>query len=341
MTFANLPQSIEKTIAAILQQQETSEWVHHARDLHIRYTKGKTNYKKFIHDYVDALAYLGLRVPATYAQVFGVLNTVQEMIPLWRPTSLLDIGSGPGTATWAAISLWQELNKITCIDENRDFTSLGKQIIKDLGIIQQVNWKNRNLSLGIEEEKNSYDLVIISNVLNELHPIAQEKLIGQAFNCCNGLLIIIEPGTPRGSQLVSSIAQKLSKVGILLAPYIANTFVEDEGYYLHFPQRFIRPDFQRRIRQQMRENSEVASDWEESKYSYVVISKFSVENNYWARIVGETESKKGFLEVPVITRENITKIKVMKRDKEAFTFAKRLRWGMPIANKLLQTLSFS
>lgn len=334
MTFANLPQPIEKTISTILQQQETPEWIHRAINLHMRYTNGKTDNKKFVHDFVDALAYLGLRVPATYAQVFGALSSVHEMIPMWRPTSLLDIGSGPGTAAWAVSSQWPELDKITCVDENRDFISLGKQIIKDSELIQHINWKNRDLRLGIDEDGNSYDLIIIANVLNELTPAAQENLIGQAFNLCKGLLIIIEPGTPRGSLIVSSVAQKLSKVGILLAPYIANTFVEDKDYYLHFPQRFIRPEFQRRIRQQMRESSKMASDWEESKYSYVAISKFPAKKNYWARIVGKTEIRKGFLEAPVITAENIIKIKVMKRDKEAYTFTKRLKWGALIANKL-------
>jgi ribosomal protein RSM22 (predicted rRNA methylase) len=333
MTFANLPLSIEETISAILQHQETAHWVHRAANLHIRYASGKTDNKKFVHDYVDALAYLGLRVPATYAQIFGALRAVHKLIPSWRPTSLLDIGSGPGTATWAAISQWPELDEITCLDEDKDFILLGKKIIKDAEVIRHINWKNRDLRSGIEEDENSYDLIIIANVLNELTPKAQENLVGQAFNLCKGLLIIIEPGTPQGSKIVSAVAEKLCKAGILLAPYIANTFVRDTDYYLHFPQRFIRPDFQRRIRQQMRESSEMASDWEESKYSYVAISKFPAEKNYWARTVGEPEIRKGFLEVPVITIENLTKIKVMKRDKEAFTFAKRLRWGELIANK--------
>jgi ribosomal protein RSM22 (predicted rRNA methylase) len=333
MTFANLPQAIEKAISGILQQQETPEWIHRAVDLHTRYTTGKTDNKKFVRDYPDALAYLGLRVPATYAQVFGALSSVHELIPSWHPTSLLDIGSGPGTATWAAISQWPGLDDITCLDEDKDFISFGKLIIENSKITHYVNWKSCDVRLGIEENESSYDLVIIANVLNELTSGAQEKLIGQAFNLCNGLLIIIEPGTPRGSKIVSSVAQKLHKAGILLAPYIANTFIEDADYYLHFPQRFIRPEFQRRIRQQMRTRTEMASDWEESKYSYVAISKFPVEKNYWARTVGEPEIQKGFLEIPVITAENLTKIKVMKRDNEAFTFAKRLRWGELIENK--------
>ncbi len=176
MTFANLPQPIENAIATILQQQETSEWVHRAIELHRKYANGKTN-KSFVQDYEDVLAYLALRVPATYAQIAGTLLAVQEMVPSWRPTSLLDIGSGPGTAALAAISQWPELAEITCVDENTDFISLGKQIIKDSEVTQQVNWKNRDVRLGIEEDTNTYDLIIIANVLNELTLSAQEKLI--------------------------------------------------------------------------------------------------------------------------------------------------------------------
>src|ERR1700744_5302600 len=118
MTFANLPQPIEKSISAILQQQDTPEWVHRAVELHARYTNGKSDNKNFVHDYLDALAYLSLRVPATYAQITGVLRAVHDLIPSWNPTSLLDIGSGPGTATWAAISQWPGLDEITCLDED-------------------------------------------------------------------------------------------------------------------------------------------------------------------------------------------------------------------------------
>ena len=333
MTFANLPHPIEEAISSILLQQETPEWIHRAVDLHIRYINGKIDNKKFVHDYLDALAYLGLRVPATYAQVFGALHAVHEVIPSWHPTSLLDIGSGPGTATWAAISQWPGLDEITCLDEDKDFILLGKQILKDSKVPHHVHWKNRDLRLGIEENEGPYDLIIIANVLNELTPKGQEKLIGQAFNRCKGVFIIIEPGTPRGNNIVSAVGSKLGNAGKLLAPYIANTFVKDTDYYLHFPQRFIRPEFQRRIRQQMRESLKMASDWEESKYSYVAMSKFPAKKNYWARIVGEPEIQKGFLEIPIITAENLTNIKVMKRYKEAYTSAKRLRWGELIENK--------
>jgi len=327
MTFANLPSHLEEAITKILQQQESQEWLHHAQSLHERYFEGKNDKERFLHDFDDVLAYLGMRVPATYAQILGALTAIEELVPSWKPKSLLDIGSGPGTAGWASMAVWPDLSEIVALDQDRDLISLGKQIITNAAIHTDITWKNHDLREGISYDDQQYDLVIIANVLNELSPASREKIIGQAYNKCKGVLVIIESGTPQGSQIIESAAQNLSKVGLLLAPYLANSFVQDKDYYLHFPQRFIRPEFQRRVRQQMRDDSAKASDWEEAKYSYVAISKIPAEKEAWGRCVGPVQTQKGFLEVPVLTKDAVAKIKVMKRNKEDYSIAKRLRWG--------------
>src|SRR3981189_1753265 len=48
----------------------------------------------------DALAYALARMPATYPPVVASLNALHDIRPDFAPTSLLDIGAGPGTATW-------------------------------------------------------------------------------------------------------------------------------------------------------------------------------------------------------------------------------------------------
>lgn len=327
MTFANLPSDLEDAITKILQQQDSQQWLHHAQSLHERYVEGKNDKGRFLQDFDDVLAYLGMRVPATYAQILSALTAIQELIPSWKPKSLLDIGSGPGTAGWAVTAVWPDLSDIVSLDHDRDLISLGKQISTKAEIPAEMVWKNHDLREGLHHNDRQYDLVIIANVLNELSPSVREKIIGQAYNKCKGILVIIEPGTPQGSQIIESAAQNLSKVGLLLAPYIANSFVQTDDYYLHFPQRFIRPEFQRRVRQQMRDDASKASDWEDAKYAYVVISKIPTESHAWGRCVGPIETQKGFLKVPILTASGVTKVKVMKRNRENYSFAKRLRWG--------------
>src|SRR5260370_1415183 len=51
----------------------------------------------------DVLAYAFARMPATYAAAAAVFNVMREMLPTFRPRSMLDVGAGPGTAAFAAV----------------------------------------------------------------------------------------------------------------------------------------------------------------------------------------------------------------------------------------------
>src|ERR1700687_1541202 len=55
-----------------------------------------------IRSETDALAYALARMPATYAAVTASQNALREVNPGFAPQNLLDVGAGPGTATWAA-----------------------------------------------------------------------------------------------------------------------------------------------------------------------------------------------------------------------------------------------
>lgn len=152
-------------------------------------------------------------------------------------------------------------------------------------------------------------------------------MLGQAYNRCGGIMVVIEPGTPYGFGIVGAAAKSFTNKATLLAPYIDNAFVQSNDFFLHFPQRFIRPEFQRRVRAQMRDDSLSPSDWEEGKYSYVAISSKMPQENYWGRVVGPAKKQKGFIELSILTKDAIVHTRVMKRNKNDYLFAKKLRWG--------------
>lgn len=332
-TFVNLPENISHAISQILTQQQNADWIKKALELHERYMVGKKEINdSFIQDFSDALAYLALRTPATYAQIHSALLSILELVPSWKPKTLLDIGSGPGTGVWAASSLFSGLESATCIEQDKNFISLGKQILSNSKFQVPISWRQQDIRYGIEGT-SYYDVIIIANVLNELSVSEGEKLIGHALNACKGILLILEPGTPFGGSIVNSAAKKLHHAGVLLAPYIKNSFVQNDSYYLHFPQRFIRPEFQKRIRQRARDDSLASSNWEEAKYSYVAISKFPSEVSLFGRCVGQAKLQKGFLEIPILTKEEIINQKVLKRYKKQYTYAKNLKWGELLMHK--------
>src|SRR5215469_11097411 len=73
----------------------------------------------------DALAYALARMPATYAAVAASLAALTDARPDFAPQSLLDIGAGPGTATWAVAETFASLQQFTLLDANAALRDLA------------------------------------------------------------------------------------------------------------------------------------------------------------------------------------------------------------------------
>ncbi|MFN8493090.1 MAG: small ribosomal subunit Rsm22 family protein [Caldilineaceae bacterium] len=325
-TIIQLPPPIAKSINTVIARQNRAAWLERASALHTRYmAQAQDQQQVHVHDHLDAVAYLGLRAAATYAQIFGALAAVGEMLPTWQPQTMLDMGSGPGPALWTLPALLPSLRQITCVDQNTHFLNLGKRIIGEAEFPLTVTWQQSDILRSSTQDKTTYDLVLIANVFNELNTSQREKLLEAAFQRCRGVMLVLEPGTQIGSGIVQAAAQQLAQVGTLIAPYINSHFVEE--HWLHFPQRFTRPDFARRIRQEMRASPLMASDWEEAKYSYVAVGRIPPEIQLWGRTIGPVELMNGYLELPILTEDQVLPLKVMKRHKQQYSFAKKVRWG--------------
>lgn len=328
-TFVNLPNNISESISHMLSLPQNAGWLIHAENLHTRYMTREKN-ESFVEDYDDVLAYLALRCAATYAQISSCLLQVQELFPSWQPKSLLDIGCGPGTALWAAKTLWSRLEASTEIDADNNFLAVGRDIEQKANHGVDVEWQQRDIKGGLENNRKTYDLVIIANLLNELSASEVQHLLDEAYAACRGIMIVIEPGTPYGFEVVQKTAQNMSTKAKLIAPYISGSFVESKEYWIHFSQRFIRPPFLRRLRQHMRDSELMASDFEEAKYSFVAFGSVPSTQAIWGRCIGPIKKQKGFLEVPILTQDQILQAKVLKRHKPQYNFAKELRPGETI-----------
>src|ERR1700675_685829 len=81
-----------------------------------------------IRSEADALAYALARMPATYAAVTASLNALREITPHFAPKSLLDVGAGPGTATWAAAEGFSSLQDFTLFDANPALRALALEL---------------------------------------------------------------------------------------------------------------------------------------------------------------------------------------------------------------------
>jgi ribosomal protein RSM22 (predicted rRNA methylase) len=327
-----LPTNIDKAITDILAKNDPILWLRSANSLSSKYRAERiTPNFNYIKDFHDALGYLALRASSTYSQIYGALQSVRELNPNWKPESILDLGSGPGTAIWAAEELFPSLNNAIAVERDKNFINSGQEIAQSLNNIK-VEWQQTDLSKSLPKLYESFDLIIIANVLNEMDKDGLEKTVNFVKNHCNGIIIIIEPGTPYGYEVITAAENKLHNPQLtLIAPYIKNTFIDSSD--VNFIQRIKRPDFQKRVRQTQRKKELdktkllPPSDWEESKYYYIAYSKFKSELFPTKRLLDKPKQYKPFMEIKVLTKDGIKTEQILKRDKLNYRLAKKAKWG--------------
>ena len=101
------------------------------------------------------LAYLLLRLPATYAAISAVLNEVRARGGEIR--SVLDLGAGAGTAAWAAAEVFPNLERITLVERDAEMVAIGKKLAVDHPVLSRAEWIVNDLRSAKFEP---HDLVI-------------------------------------------------------------------------------------------------------------------------------------------------------------------------------------
>lgn len=328
-TFINLPPALEQAVTNVLGNSDSKNVIRHAKILHERYMAPERSAKTpLVRSGRDILAYLSLRFPATYAQIASALFQVKERLPGWTPKTMLDLGCGPGTGLFAAHAVWPGISTATAVDREDAFLAIGKLLTRDTGLPMDITWNEQSVSgWAASKDHQPYDLIIVANVINELPAPLIHEVLQALTTMKDSVVLILEPGTSHGFRMIQSAAEKVAKYKPLVAPYINNSLIQSQEYWIHFPQRFIRPEFQRTVRNTMRDSHLMASDWEEAKYSFVAFGEANSPVHPHAVCIGSAELHHGYLTVPLLTEHAIDTVKVMKRHKQQYRFAKNLAWG--------------
>jgi ribosomal protein RSM22 (predicted rRNA methylase) len=355
-----LPDDLRDAITRALAAVPAARWMREAQALSERYRAARDSYgHSLATGDRQALGYAAMILPATYAQLRGAMAATALRVPQWAPATLLDLGSGPGTALWAATAQWPSLHSLTAWELEPAFIALGRDLAResrsvavrgtrwervDLRTLQPTTDERRttnderrttnderrttNSKLKTQNSELTYDLVVLGHVLNELDPDARGELIAAAWRLTAGLLLIVEPGTPEAFAHVRASRDQLLSAGArTIAPCAHDRPCPLERDWCHFPQRLKRPDFQRRARG-------APSEWEDSKFSYAALARFPPEAPIWGRIIREPVSNKAYAEVQVSSIEGIAHYRVQKRHRDAFREIKRLEWGAALPQPL-------
>src|ERR1700687_5909492 len=138
MTAPDLPPELKAPRDARLQGLSRSEVAGRAALISRTYRDGGGS--GAIASEADALAYALARMPATYAAVTASLNALREIRPHFARATLLDVGAGPGTATWAAAEAFWSLQSFDLLDANSALRALALELGRDSARLQGMNY---------------------------------------------------------------------------------------------------------------------------------------------------------------------------------------------------------
>ena len=320
----SLPVQLESAIETALQRVPSSKWKSAATALSERYRTPRTGQELALaRKPEEILGYAALVLPAAYAQFHGAMMATKARIPDWQPTSLLDIGSGPGTALWAAIAQWPTLQKLVAWERESAFIDLGKQLAKasNNAVLHATTWQKVTLGGKLPGNIETYDLIIFGHVLNELPETLRKDIVTFAWQHCSGMLLIVEPGTSAAFPIVKAMREHLLTLDAqTIAPCTHNNLCPLENDWCHFPQRLERPAFQRHAKS-------ASAGWEESKFSYAAMARFNPDTSVWGRLIHQPHKLKYNVSLTVSSNEGIVNVEIPKSDKEAFREASKYEWG--------------
>jgi len=316
MTPPDLPAELRVALEAKLQGLSRNATAERAALISRTYRDGGNS--GAIRSEADALAYALARMPATYAAVTASLNALRELRPDFAPASLLDVGAGPGTATWAAATAFASLQGFTLLDANGALRALALDLGRDGARLNRMSYHRAAARAGLAEAEPA-DLVVASYMIGEIGDAERTALAEQLWAKARDTLLIVEPGTPAGCARVLALRQQLIASGAHVAapcPHdgICPLAAPD---WCHFTQRLPRLRAHMQIK-----GAELP--FEDEKFSYVALTRNPVERHF-ARVLAQPVVSKVEVAAKLCTPDGLALTRVPSRAKANYGRARRWR----------------
>ena len=314
-----LPSALRAAVDRALEGVPLAELQRAADMLSSRYRAETRDGKLHLSDEMFASAYLATRLPATFAAVRACLESAAELMPAFAPKSLLDVGAGPGTALWAASDCWPTIAAATMLEASQAIRKVGVDLSEHCGVAH-VEWRAADASKSFEADKA--DLVTLAYVLDELSSAEGLALVERLWAATDGLLVVVEPGTPAGWRRMMAVRSRLLELGAHLAAPCPHSracpIVEPD--WCHFSRRVARSRLHR-----LTKRGEVP--WEDEKYIFLAASRLPAET-FSARVLAPSRGGSGKIHLKLCQENGSIEEKLLtKRDGELFKTARRADWG--------------
>jgi ribosomal protein RSM22 (predicted rRNA methylase) len=318
LTSPDLPAELKAALEAKLHGLSRSDAAERAARISETFRGGGGS--TAIRTEADALAYALARMPATYAAVTASLNALCQVRPDFTPKRLLDIGAGPGTATWAAAETFSSLADFMSIDANTALRALALDLFDKSSRLSTLQY-TQGEARAVLKNTGPADLVVASYLLGEMGDTERAGLAGLMWARTSDTLLIVEPGTPAGYARIIELRRQLIELGAHVAapcphdgecPLIAPD-------WCHFTQRLRRSRAHRQLK-----GAELA--FEDEKFAYVALTRAAVARGP-ARVLAQPDVNKVEVTAKLCTSGGLVVAKVPRRAKEDYARARRWRWG--------------
>lgn len=314
----DLPAALRAALEARLQGVSRNAAAERAAVISRTYRDGGSS--AAIRSETDALAYALARMPATYAADVAAFNALAEIRPDFAPGSLIDIGAGPGTATWAAAEAFLSVQSFTLLDANDALRKLAVDLAGESARLGKVTYE-RGDACALLAKAEPADLVIASYLVGEMGEAERTSLAALMWEKTRDTLLVVEPGTPAGYARIIALRKQLIAAGAhVVAPCPHGQACPlTPPDWCHFTQRLQRS----RAHKQMK-GADVP--FEDEKFSYVLLTRAPVARRP-SRVLAQPATGKVEVVAKLCTPDGLDIARVPRRDKAAYAEARRWRWG--------------
>ena len=273
---------------------------------------------------VERLAYLAVRVPATYAVAARVLDEAAGLLAsiAWPASSdgrvsLLDLGAGPGTVLFAGAESIAGLSRAVMVERDPGFIAIGRRLAASLPIAS--SWITGTWQAMPHDGR--FDLVTASFLLAELDPAGRAGLTDAAWDATGSLIVLVEPGTPAGYPRIIEARQRLLARGArLMAPCPHESPCPlSPPDWCHFAVRLARTREHRWLK-----SANLA--YEDEKFAYLIAARAGSPAAS-ARILRRPQFGKRQVRLRLCSSSGVADRLVFKSEQEIYRAARKAGWG--------------
>ena len=294
-------------LSSLLPEADAAKLFKDARTISENYRLRTGSGARLLTRESEALAYAASRMPATAAAAYSAISCALEAAG-FVPTTLLDCGAGTGAVSWAADALI-DLEAVTCLEREDAMRAVGAKLMKEAeGVLSKAQWESWDLTDRTPLPRAA--LVAEGYMLGELAENMRLPAVRRLWDAAGEMLVLIEPGTPKGFENLLAAREYLCSLGAYAAapcPAGAGKCPMKDGDWCHFAVRVQRTKLHKLLK-----GGE--APYEDEKFAYMVFTREAPKNACAARVLRHPQIEPGRITLELCEGGKKTRRMITKKD---------------------------